>query len=454
MQKNKTSEKYYYFAKNINMNMKSYFLTLIFCLLIYVDGVAQQEISKSKNEKKVLGGTLIKVSDSVWYRIYNPEQGYFQKANFDKSNPRFMIANEDRTFKFGIGGLVRLVAFFDFKGSIPGNEFVTSLIPIPNTNSGQFDLYANYSRINVKVVGRIKEHPIVSFIEGSFNGPSNSFRLRHAYVSFVGITVGQTWSTFMDLQAAPTTIDGEGPGNQIALRHPMVRYTYYYKDKLQAAFAVEMSQLQMDEEGVSPYNVYMQRQHVPDFIAHIKYAGKFGHIQLGALLGIINYGDSSTHINQTVYTIGGGLSLSGTFNLWKEAKLYYQFDGGKGIGTYIQDLSLFNYELVPHFTDHTKVGTVWMYGGYAALQQYWTKKVHSNVVFGITRLETPKGDKEEYAARMPWYYKYGQYLAVNTFWNFYDFANVGIEYVWGEKCDLSGAKGHANRINLLLQYDF
>jgi len=412
--------------------------------------MAQQD---SLTKKNILGGTLIKVSDTLWYRIYNPEQGYFQKANFDKSDPRFMIANENQTFKFGIGGIVKLVAFTDFGGTIPSYDFVTSLIPIPTNNYGQFDLFANYSRINVKTVGKIKNYTIVSFIEGSFSGINNAFKLRHAYVSFLGLTVGQTWSTFMDLQAAPPTIDGEGPGNQIALRHPMLRYTYYYKDKLQAAFAVEMSQLLMDEEVVKPFGIYAQKQRIPDFIAHIKYEDKFGHIQFGALLAMINYGDSS-QTQRSLYTPSYGFSFSGTFNLWKEAKLYYQFDGGKGIGSYIQDLSMYNYELLPTFSGNRKVNTVWMYGGYLALQQFWTKKIHSNVVYGMTRLETPKGDHAIYEQYVPYYYKYGQYLAVNTFWNFYDFANVGIEYVWGEKCNLNGEKGHANRVNLLFQYDF
>jgi hypothetical protein len=436
------------------MSFKNYFITLLSCVLISVNGAAQQDsLPKSKSERKVLGGTLIKVSDTLWYRIYNPEQGYFQKANFDKSDPRFMIANEDQTFKFGMGGTVRLVAFADFAGSIPSYDFVTSLIPVPNDNYGQFDIFANYSRLNVKVVGRIKEYPVVAFIEGNFAGVSNAFRLRHAYVSFLGLTVGQTWSTFMDLEAAPATIDGEGPNNQIALRHPMVRYTYYYKEKLQAAFAVEMSNLLMDEEYVKPFKIYAQKQHIPDFIAHVKYSGKFGHVQLGALLSMINYGDSA-QAKKSVYLPAGGFALSGTFHLWKDAKLYYQFNGGKGIATYIQDLSLFGYELLPTYEANKKVNTVWMYGGYLALQQFWTKKIHTNVVYGITRLEPPKGDRALYEQHAPWYYKYGHYFALNTFWNFYDFANVGIEYVWGEKCNLNGAKGYANRVNLLFQYDF
>jgi len=436
------------------MKIKISFFILISCMLIYSYSFAQQDsILKTKGAKRILGGTIVKVSDTLWYRIYNPEQGYFQKANFDKSDPRFMIANENQTFKFGIGGYVKVVSFADFNGSIPHNDFITSLIPIPTDHYGQFRIFANYSRLHFKAVGRIKKRTIVSFIEGDFAGANNAFRLRHAYVSFLGLTVGQTWTTFMDLQAGPPTIDGEGPNNQIAMRHPMIRYTYYYKDKIQVAVAAELAEILMVDLPAAPFKVYNQPQRVPDFVTHFKYQGKFGHVQLGAVLRIMNYGDS-TQTKKSVFVPGGGIALSGTFNLWKQAMMYYQFNGGKGIASYIQDLSLLNVDLLPTFTGTKKMNTVWMYGGYFGLQQYWTRKVHSNIVYGITRLEVPKGDRGYFEQYVPWYYKYGQYLAVNTLWNFYDFASAGIELVWGERVNLNGEKGHAHRINLLLQYDF
>ena len=427
---------------------------LIFCALFCFNSFAQQDsVHKGKTGKRILGGTIIRVSDTVWYRIYNPEQGYFQKANFDKGDPRFMVANENQTFKFGIGGYVRVVGFSDFNGSIPDNDFVTSLIPIPTIHYGQFRIFVNQSRLNFKVVGRIKEHTIVSFIEANFAGTNNAFKLRHAYVSFLGLTVGQTWTTFMDLQAGPPTIDGEGPNNQIAIRPPMIRYTYYYKDKFQVAVAAEMAEVLMQDFPAAPFKVYNQPQRVPDFAAHLKYQGKFGHVQLGAVFRMMNHGDS-TQTKKSIFVPGGGVALSGTFNLWKQSMLYYQLNGGKGIASYIQDLSIFNVDLLPTFSGTQKMNTVWMYGGYLGLQQYWTKKVHSNIVYGITRLETPKNDPGYFEKYVPWYYKYGQYLAINTIWNFFDFASTGIELVWGERVNLNGDKGHAHRVNLLLQYDF
>ena len=431
-----------------------YFLFFLLLTSLSLHGYAQQDtVRKAKSGKKILGGTVLQISDTLWYRIYNPERGYFQKANFDKSDPRFMIANENQTFKFGIGGSVRVVAFADFAGSIDNDNFITSLIPIPENNNSQFRIFANQSRLNVKVVGKIKENPIVAFIEGGFTGQGNAFNLRHAYVSFVGLTIGRTWSTFMDLQASPATIDGEGPNNQIANRHSMIRYTYYYKNKLQVAVAAEMPEILMSEFTYPSLKIYTQRQHIPDFTTHIKYQGDFGHVQLGGILRIMNYGDS-TGTQKTLFVPGGGVSLSGDFKLWKEATLFVQLNGGKGIASYIQDLSLFNYDLLPTFLGTAKMNTALMYGGYVALQQYWTKQIHSNMVYGLTRMETPQGDRAYFEQYAPWYYRYGHYFAVNTFWNFFDFATVGIEYVWGARINLSGEKGDANRINLLLKYDF
>ena len=436
------------------MKFKFSFFILIFCMFISANSYAQQDsIVKTKSPKKILGGTIIRVSDTVWFRAYNPEQGYFQKANTDKGDPRFMVANENETFKFGIGGFVRVVAFSDFNGSIPDNDFITSLIPIPTDHYGQFRIFANQSRINFKVVGKVKKHTIVSFIEGNFAGTNNAFKLRHAYVSLFGLTVGQTWSTFMDLQAGPPTIDGEGPNNQIAIRHPMIRYTYYYKDKFHVAVAAEFSEILMDDLPNDPFKVYNQPQRVPDLVTHFKYQGKVGHVQLGAVLRFMNYGDS-TQTKKSVFVPGGGLSLSGTFNLWKNAMLYYQFDGGKGIASYIQDLSVFNLDLLPTFSGTQKMNTAWMYGGYLGLQQYWTKKLHSNAVYGITRLSAPTGNNGFFEQYLPWYYKYGQYLAINTIWNFFDFASTGVELIWGERTNLNREKGHAHRVNLLLRYDF
>ena len=58
------------------------------------------------------------------------------------------------------------------------------------------------------------------------SGNRNRLRLRHAYGEYGGFLVGQTWSTFMDLDNLPETVDFNGPIGAPFSRRTMVRYTY------------------------------------------------------------------------------------------------------------------------------------------------------------------------------------------------------------------------------------
>lgn len=51
-------------------------------------------------------------------------------------------------------------------------------------------------------------------------------RLRQAYGEYAGFLVGQTWSTFMDLDDLPETVDFNGPIGAPFSRRTMLRYTY------------------------------------------------------------------------------------------------------------------------------------------------------------------------------------------------------------------------------------
>lgn len=62
---------------------------------------------------------------------------------------------------------------------------------------------------NTRALGRV-----VVFMDADFRGGAEGSytpRLRSAYVSFLGFTLGRDVTTFCDLSAAPTTIDFQGP---------------------------------------------------------------------------------------------------------------------------------------------------------------------------------------------------------------------------------------------------
>ena len=56
------------------------------------------------------------------------------------------------------------------------------------------------------------------FVEGDFFGTGNAFRMRHAYGTLGPVLGGQTWSTFMDEDTMPETLDFESP-----IAFPLIR---------------------------------------------------------------------------------------------------------------------------------------------------------------------------------------------------------------------------------------
>ncbi len=60
----------------------------------------------------------------------------------------------------------------------------------------------------------------------AYDGGRNRLRLRQAYGEYAGWLIGQTWSTFMDLDNLPETVDFNGPIGAPFSRRTMIRYTY------------------------------------------------------------------------------------------------------------------------------------------------------------------------------------------------------------------------------------
>ncbi len=421
------------------MNYIALLLTSLLCLPIA--GYAQ---GAKRLSKRI-------TADSVIQRSYNPERGFFQKAGFDAGNPRFMIENEDGSFKFGVGGFVNVLSQYDL-GGIESMDFITSQIQIPNHREPRFLISPYSTRFNFKIVGKdVKNRNIVAFIEAGYNG--SAIALRHAYVSYAGFTLGQTWSAFVDLEASPTLIDGEGPNNQIGIRAPMIRYTQHIK-KWELSLAAEIG-APLFSLPESNHEFVLQNQIFPNFPLHIKYKDSWGHIQLGAVLKTMNYGD--TLRNERFFTHGYGVSLSGAVNLWTGGRAFYQLIEGRGFGNYINDLSAFNYDLVPvpDGTRFIEMTTLKMFGGYVGLQHDWTADLSSNIVYGLTQMNPPEIAPNRLTdIGYENLYDHASYFAINTIWKFIPYGQIGVEYLFGRKTDLSKSSGTAHRINVSVRYDF
>jgi hypothetical protein len=95
---------------------------------------------------------------------------------------------------------------------------------------GKTRFTAETSRIGFETATPTQYGAIATKVEADFysysSGNRNRLRLRHAYGEYAGFLIGQTWSTFMDLDDLPETVDFNGPIGAPFSRRTQIRYTY------------------------------------------------------------------------------------------------------------------------------------------------------------------------------------------------------------------------------------
>jgi hypothetical protein len=347
----------------------------------------------------------------------------------------------------GFGGYVKLNGVFDFNGIVDNYDFITYDIPVPKELPGQKRIYldAHQSRLYTEVLGSIKGKPMRMYVEVDFYSENYYPHLRQAYAQYNGFLLGQTWTTLMDLEATPNTIDFEGPNSEIALRTPMIRYSFKISNAFSMQSALELPNPSMTY-GPPLTSTY---QYVPDIIANIKFHGKWGHLQTGGVYRNLSVLDTLN--NKTENTPGFGGMFSGVFNIGKKDNFMFQFAYGKGISNYIQDISGVGLDAVPEYDSNQIpiMKAVVSGGGYISYQHFWHPNWNSTVVYGITKVNTllvRQGQESPY--------QLGQYFAVNLFWTILPPLTIATEYLWGKRENYDGESGTANRINLMAQFNF
>lgn len=346
----------------------------------------------------------------------------------------------------GFGGYVKLSGVFDFNGVIDSYDFITYDIPVGEgkTNEKRIYMDAHQSRLYTEILGKIKGKSMRMYVEVDFYNDNYFPRLRHAYAQFHGFLLGQTWSTFMDLDATPNTVDFEGPNSEVALRTAMIRYSFNLSKSFSMQTALELPDVSMTY-GSSLVSTY---QYIPDIIANIKFHGKWGHLQAGGLFRTMAFRD--TLVSNINHTYGYGGLFAGTINIGKKDNFMFQGVWGRGISNYIQDISGVGLDAIAKF-EHGQIPemrSVVSGGAYVSFQHFWHPKWNSTAVYGFTKVNTFLIQPGESP------YEFTQYVSVNLFWNPLPQLSFALEYLWGERKNYDGAIGNANRFNGMAQFSF
>jgi hypothetical protein len=339
-------------------------------------------------------------------------------------------------FTFKPSGRVKIDGIRDFKPIGSEDSFDTRTIPVDGSEGTNSNLHAKESRLNLDVRGDIEGRELRMFLETDFYGSGSVLRLRHAYGSYGGLLGGQTWTTFMDDDNLPRTIDFESPTAFAQIRQAQIRWTQKIGAPVTWSAAVEDNKSNI----TVPENIPGKAEYLmPDLVTRFRFEIPHGHVTTSAFLGAARFrpteGDTDT------VTLWGGMG-SVKFLLLARDSIYGVFTVGEGIGRYRGGLTAF-----PDETGKLHaVGGVGLMGGY---EHFWHERWSTNATFSISETY----DEPFYDESVN---KTTTYGAINLlYWFLGDRAWTGVEYLYGrrEVFGEGNPSGTAHRIQYAVRFN-
>jgi hypothetical protein len=312
-------------------------------------------------------------------------------------------------------------------------------------------------------------------IEMDFNG-TNYPHTRLALIDIGNWEIGQAWSTWVDGDAGPDTVDWAGPIGAPCFdtpRFPLIRYTA--KIDKNNTLAVSAEENDGFGDAGSPVAAAVPSKKMPTFVGAYTYSADWGHVGLRALAQ--NYSlfvpaGAGTAIgltgSKTYSKMGSAVMLSGDVKFGKD-DLVYNVYTGSGVGQYgtgfqegaaivtatRQDIILYK-------------NTGWM----AGYTHNWTDAVRSNLILsGVSYSsdsDIPTTENAPISATVPGGtdIKSGLSGNINTFVKLAKNCELGMEYVyesakafnsanvWVDKDNKPVNKNNASKLEVTLHVGF
>jgi hypothetical protein len=349
-----------------------------------------------------------------------------------------------------VSGYVKGDFIYDTRSDL-GDSF--GITGIGTDNKGDREhvrLHAKQSRFRIRSRSDTAVGQVRTLIEGDFFGAggnelftnSTAFRLRHAWGEWdvtpnTTIGIGQTWSNFSNLFAAPDTVDFSGPiGMGLNNRNPQIRITYT-SGPIMFAVAVENpeSDFYFNSFG-GPFatgaacseslaaNPCEANDNVPDFTARMQYEAPGGHLfqVSGVLRNLRVDGDvAAGGVTGSDSELAWGVQGDAAINLADIATATLAVTYGDGIGRYLLGGAFSSIAGTPA---NPSIRTVESLGVVAALSFGLTDTVTANLAGGWVY----NNDGDTIAGQV----HESMTVHANLIWQPVSRFRMGIEGMWGE----------------------
>ncbi|BDD01874.1 DcaP family trimeric outer membrane transporter [Persicobacter psychrovividus] len=380
-----------------------------------------------------------------FHNLRGSEEDSVMTTNFPGA---WKLPGTDMYMKFG--GYFRLDAIYDLTGAGSRNQLLMGQIPVhgtPAANAGPFfNMHLRETRFNFDIRRKTSlGKDLKFFMEFDFFDESLHAgvpRLRHAFVKYGNLLIGQTWTNLSDLRVFPFIMDFSAGDALFGGRSMQVRYEQNFYKTWQYGVALEMPSL----GGIyNPYELAGETMPVmPLLSARITNNKKDGSMMMfGGQMQQVRWYGLKEGPNATA--IGYGLVFNGRqmitdrlFGTWHAAY-------NKGLTNQILIFGGTDQGAVlnPDGTlDTEEAITLALGGGYKI-----TQKVSANVAVAYLK-------RGELAEREEPTLNTGLMGHANLIWNIDKQTTTGVEYGWGNVANLDGAKGHASRWQVMIKYAF
>jgi DcaP outer membrane protein len=333
------------------------------------------------------------------------------------------------SWQFTLGGYFKLDLIHDFDPNSSPDSFDPRSIPLDGSKGSNTTIHGRETRLSLGIEGPVEGRHLQLFLEGDFYGTGNAFRMRHAYAQYGALLAGQTWTTVMDADNIPPTIDFETPLAAPFVRQGLLRVTTRLSKRSDLAFAVEES----DPQILIPSGIQGNPEKTwPDFTIRYRFSHSRRHVHLSGFVGRTRF-RAATGATSDV-TIGGVLA-STRLSLFDRDTAYLQLAYGPGVGRYRGAASA-------ALDAAGRLHTVDVVGLTAGYQHYWSERWSSNAVVSPVWVVSAVGDPATSNDSF-------NYVAVNLlYWFLARRAWVGGEYLYGRRELRNGVHGSGNRVQL------
>lgn len=386
----------------------------------------------------------------------------------------FRLPNSETSLR--VYGFAELNMVHEFKGDNTDMDYATFVPYAPLNGSAQasrngrnfmhartsrFGIEAStpspYGQIGIKVEGDFNNDPRTgnSAVSGTIGNiytqqatNSYNFRLRQAYGQVGGFLAGQTWSTFMDLDNLPETVDFNGPIGATFIRQPQIRYTYAMPGVGNFTAAVENSASYVLDNTATVTTAGFSR--VPDLVGRWDRGFDWGAMSVRAVSHEHRIDDGAT-VSQS--RRGWGVATSGLYKTVGNDFMTWAVTAGTGIGRYFNYIEGAFYDAANDRILMEKAAGVVL--GYQhkpseTLRYNFALGYQKNFNNEYTDFARANGlDSGRFGInRKVWQAHLG------FIWNPVKGVDIGTEYIFGRRTTLAGEDGDMSRINFSAKYNF